>query len=85
MIRPAMVEALTGFHAQLSYSDGVQGVLDLSTDVGRKVFGPLAGEACFRAVHIGDHGQIAWSADIEVGSYAAYEEFCGMPAEAAHA
>jgi len=53
---------------------GVEGVIDLSADVGRGVFAPLADEAFFRTVHIGRNGQIAWSEDIEICSDAAYEE-----------
>ena len=77
MIRPTGIEALPGYRIHVAFADGVQGVIDLSADVGRGVFAPLADEAFFRTVHIGRYGQIAWSEDIEICSDAAYEEITG--------
>ena len=74
MNRPIKVEALPEYRLHLTYLDGVQGVIDLAGDVGRGVFTPLADEAFFRTVHIGQFGQIAWSEDIEICSDAAYHE-----------
>jgi hypothetical protein len=74
MNRPIKVEALPEFRLHLVYPDGVQGVIDLAGDVGRGVFTPLADEAFFRTVHLGQFGQIAWSEDIEICSDAAYRE-----------
>jgi len=85
MVRPSKVEALSGYRIHLIYSDGIEGVVDLSRDVGRGVFAPLADEAFFRTVHIGRYGQIAWSEDIEICPDSAYEEISGKPAEASHA
>lgn len=59
MKRPVRVEALPEYCLRLAYPDGVEGVIDLSGDVGRGVFAPLADEAFFRTVHIGEFGQIA--------------------------
>jgi hypothetical protein len=77
MIRPTGIEALAGYRIHVTFADGVEGVIDLSADVGRGVFAPLADEAFFRTVHIGRYGQIAWSEDIEICSDAAYEEITG--------
>ncbi len=74
MIKPTGIEALAGFRIHVAFADGVEGMIDLSKDVGRGVFAPLADEAFFRTVHIGRYGQIAWSEDIEICSDAAYEE-----------
>ncbi len=74
MKRPVRIEALSGFRFRVAYPDGVEGVIDLSADVGRGVFTPLADEAFFRTVHIGQFGQIAWSEDIEICPDAAYQE-----------
>ena len=73
MNRPNKVEALPGFRIGLTYTDGVAGVIDLSADVGRGVFAPLADEAFFQTVHIGSFGQIAWTEDIEICPDAAYQ------------
>ncbi len=85
MLRPAKIEALSGYRIRLTYPDGAEGVIDLSGDVGRGVFAPLADEAFFRTVHIGQYGQIAWSEDIEICPDSAYEEITGKPAEVSHA
>jgi len=86
MKRPTKVEALPEFRLRVAYPDGVEGVIDLAADVGRGVFTPLADEAFFRTVHIGQFGQIAWSEDLEICADAAYHEIAHSAAtEAAHA
>lgn len=86
MIKPNKVEALPDYRLRVFYPDGVEGVIDLSADVGKGVFAPLADETFFKTVHIGRYGQIAWSEDIEICPDAAYLEITGrMPEEAAHA
>ncbi len=77
MVRPCKIEAIPGYRIRLAYGDGVEGVIDLSADVGRGVFAPLADEAHFAKVYIGQHGQIAWSDEIEICPDAAYQEIVG--------
>ena len=77
MIRPVKVTALTGFRIRLDYAEGVTGTIDLSDLVGRGVFAPLQDEAFFKKVHLGDHGQIAWTDEIEICPDAAYLEITG--------
>jgi hypothetical protein len=79
MRRPTKVEAISGFRLRVAYPDGVEGVIDLSREVGRGVFAPLADEAFFRTVHIGQFGQIAWSEEIEICPDAAYHEIRHQP------
>ena len=86
MNRPNKIEALPNFRIRISYADGTVGIIDLSADVGRGVFAPLADETFFQTVHIGSFGQIAWSDDIEICPDAAYQEILGtMANEVAHA
>jgi Protein of unknown function (DUF2442) len=83
MVKPTKVEPLSGYRLRLTYSDGVEGVIDLSDQVGRGVFEPLKDESFFRQVRIGDYGQIAWSDDLDICSDAAYLEITGkVPAPA---
>ena len=77
MNRPNKTEALSGYRLRVAYPDGTAGVIDLSADVGRGVFAPLADEEFFQTVHIGRFGQIAWSEDIEICPDAAYQEITG--------
>ena len=86
MNRPNKIEALSGYRLSVAYPDGTAGVIDLSADVGRGVFAPLADEEFFQTVHIGRFGQIAWSEDIEICPDAAYQEITsGRATEATHA
>lgn len=86
MNRPTKVEALSDFRIRVAYSDGTEGVIDLSGDIGRGVFTPLADEAFFRTVHVGQFGQIAWSEEIEICPDAAYDDITRDRAtEALHA
>lgn len=77
MIRPTIVEALPDFRLRLVYADGLEGTIDLSPEVGHGVFAPLADRTFFSTVHIGDHGQIAWTDEIEICPDAAYQEISG--------
>ncbi len=85
MVRPTKVEPLSGYRLRITYADGVEGVIDLSDQVGRGVFEPLKDENEFRKVRIGDYGQIAWSDDLDICSDAAYLEITGkIPARTKH-
>lgn len=74
MIRPSRVAALPGYRIRVAYADGVEGIIDLSADVGQGVFPPLLDEVFFQSVHVGSYGQIAWSEEIEIFPDAAYQE-----------
>jgi hypothetical protein len=85
MLRPTKIKPLSGYRLHLTYPDGTEGLIDLSADVGRGVFAPLADEAYFRTVHIGQYGQIAWSDDIEICPDSAYEEIAASSAKITNA
>jgi hypothetical protein len=86
VVRPIKVEPLSGYRLRLRYADGVEGIIDLSDQVGHGVFTPLRDEAFFSKVHIGDHGQIAWSGDLDICPDSAYLEIAGkIPARAKNA
>jgi hypothetical protein len=74
MIRPSRVKPLPGYRIQLSYPDGVEGVLDLSEMVKKGIFQRLQDPSAFELVHIGEHGQVAWSEHLEICPDAAYKE-----------
>jgi hypothetical protein len=77
MIRPLKITALPGHKIRVDYADGVSGFVDLSDSVGRGVFAPLQDETFIKKVHVGDHGQIAWTDEIEICPDAAYLEITG--------
>lgn len=80
MQRPVRVSPLTSAKIRVVFSDGLEGVIDMSSSVGHGVFAPLADPQVFAGVHIGDHGQIAWSDDIEICPDAAYLEVAAQTA-----
>jgi hypothetical protein len=85
MIRPVNITVMPGYKIRVASADGVTGVVDLSDSVGRGIFAPLRGEALFKTVHIGDHGQIAWTDETEICPDAAYLEITGSTSrEAVH-
>jgi hypothetical protein len=86
MVRPSSVRAVSAHQIELCYPDGTQGVIDLSDDIGKGVFAPLAAPSFFATVHLGLHGQIRWNDEIELCPDAAYQEITGhLPAEAIRA
>lgn len=86
MKRPVRVSALPHGRIALVFSDGLEGIIDMSASVGRGVFAPLADPQAFAGVYIGDRGQIAWSEEMEICPDAAYLEVAGQIAgEPVHA
>jgi hypothetical protein len=86
MLRPTAVHPREGYKIWVTFSDGVSGEIDLSDLVGKGVFQPLAEKARFSTVHLGDHGQIAWSEEMEICPDAVYREILGKRlTEAVHA
>ena len=86
MVRPVKVEPLKGYRLRVRYADGVEGIIDLSKQVGHGVFAPLSNDALFRNVQIGDRGQIAWSDDLDICPDSVYLEITGkIPARAKNA
>ena len=77
MMRPIKIEPLSDYRLRVRYADGVEGIIDLSDQVGRGVFAPLRDEGFFRKVQIGDRGQIAWSGDLEICPDSVYLEITG--------
>jgi hypothetical protein len=78
MKRPIRVSPLPGEKISVVFSDGLEGVIDMSSSVGRGVFAPLSDPKVFASVHIGDHGQIVWSEEMEICPDAAYLEATGQ-------
>jgi hypothetical protein len=86
MERPIRVTPLPGAKVSIVFTDGTEGVIDMSNFVGRGVFAPLADPTVFSRVYVGDYGQIAWSEEMEVCPDAAYREVTKHPdREAIHA
>lgn len=79
--RLTSVRLAGGYSLELSYDDGVTGVLDFSEHVGKGVFRRWEREENFRLVHIGEDGQLEWDEDIDFCPDALYLKITGMKPE----
>jgi hypothetical protein len=81
MPRPTDVKALPNHRIWLRYDDGVEGEIDLSDLAGRGVFAPLSDAAYFATVHLGSHGAVQWSPNLDLCPDAMYLRLSGKTAE----
>lgn len=81
MFKPVDVKALPGYKVWLRYADGTEGDVDLSHLAGRGVFALWLDDAAFQKVHIGSHGQIAWSDEVEICPDSIYLRLTGKTPE----
>lgn len=81
MPRPTAVKPLKNYRIWVRYSDGVEGMVDLSDLVGKGVFATWKDEEEFQKVHIGPGGEIAWSEEIDLCPDAIYMKITGKRPE----
>ncbi len=81
MPRATEVRALAGHRLWLSYDDGTEGELDLSSLVGRGAFQAWKDVAVFEAVRLGPFGEIAWGEEIDLCPDALYLRLTGKQPE----
>jgi hypothetical protein len=81
MIKPISVRAFPGYRIYISFSDGAEGIVDLSDLLGQGVFEAWNDPSFFSAVHIGPGRQIQWSDDIELCPDTVYMKLTGKSAE----
>ena len=77
----AEVKALDGYKLWLRYSDGVEGVVDLSDHVGKGVFAVWEDPREFAKAHIGPSGEIIWNEQLDMDSDALYLRLTGKKPE----
>jgi hypothetical protein len=65
-IKPTEVKALENYQIWIKYSDGKEGVIDLSSYAGKGIFKLWKNYEIFKSVHIGEHGEIAWGPEIDL-------------------
>jgi hypothetical protein len=81
MPTPIEVRALDNYRLWVKYSDGDQGVVDLSNFAGDGVFALWNDYREFQKVHIGPGGEIAWSEQIDMCPDAIYLQITGQNPE----
>ncbi|MDE2977772.1 MAG: DUF2442 domain-containing protein [Acidobacteriota bacterium] len=77
MTRPVKVEPRRGFKLWLRFSDGAEGVVDLSPLAGRGVFRCWDAADIFDAVRVTEHGSVVWGDDVELCPDALYLQVTG--------
>ncbi len=77
MTRPIEVKPRNGFTLWLRFSDGAEGVVDLSRLAGRGVFRCWSAADAFEAVRVAEHGAVVWGDDVELCPDALYLQVTG--------
>jgi hypothetical protein len=75
------VSAQPGYRIHLEYDDGVTGEADLSHLAGRGVFRAWDDPTVFRAVRLGEHGEVKWGDEIDLCPDALYLGITGKSAD----
>ena len=78
---PLEVRPLDRYRLWVKYSDGTEGVADLSDLAGKGVFALWNDYEEFKKVHIGASGEIAWSEQIDMCADAIYLKITGKKPE----
>lgn len=78
---PVEVKALENYKLWIRYSDGVEGVVDLSDFAGKGVFSLWDDYRVFENVYIAPSGEIAWSDEVDMCLDAMYLRITGKQPE----
>ena len=80
---PTLVEVkpFENYRIWVKYSDGAEGIADLSHLAGRGVFAAWNEYQRFQNVHIGPGGELAWSEEIDLCPDAVYLKITGKKPE----
>jgi uncharacterized protein DUF4926/uncharacterized protein DUF2442 len=81
MFKPVEVKASSDYKIWIRYSNGAEGEVDLSSLVGRGVFSLWRDYTAFQNVHLGPHGEIAWSDEVELCPDSIYLKLTGQTPE----
>ena len=77
MERVVAVKPQSGYAIWLEYTDGTEGVVDLSDLVGRGVFSSWTDREVFEAVRVGESGAPEWPGGLDLCPDALYMEITG--------
>ena len=81
MFKPVEVKAPPDYKLWVKHADGVEGEVDLSHLAGRGVFVLWNDYAAFKKVYLGEHGEIAWSDEIDICPDKVYMDITGKTSE----
>ena len=81
MPTPVQVKPLDNYRLWIAYSDGVEGIVDLSPLVGKGVFALWNDYHAFCQVRIGPGGELTWGDEIDMCPDALYLKITGKTPE----
>jgi len=81
MPTPTDIKPLEDYRLWIKYSDGVEGVVDLSDLTGQGVFALWNDYAEFQKVHVGPSGEIAWGDQVDICPDSIYLRLTGKRPE----
>lgn len=76
-----IAKPLAAFRLELQFDDGVSGVIDLSSFVGRGVFAAWETPGMFEQVAVTGEGAVAWPGQIDLCPDALYLQMTGLRPE----
>lgn len=75
------VKPLKNFHVHVKFSDGVEGIVDLSKFAGKGVFALWNDYSQFEKVSIGSSGELVWNEDVDMDGLGIYLKLTGKEPE----
>lgn len=75
------VRPLKNFRLQVKFSDGTQGVIDLSDFAGKGVFALWNDYLQFEKVKVGTSGELVWNDEVDMDGLAIYLKLTGKKPE----
>jgi len=75
------VKPLKNFCLQIKFSDGVEGVVDLSEFAGKGVFALWNDYSQFENITIGSSGELVWNEDVDMDGLGIYLKLTGKQPE----
>ncbi len=75
------LKVLSDYKIWLKYSDGTEGIIDLSDLVGRGVFSEWSNYDRFTDVKIGSSGELIWQCDLDLCADSLYMKLTGKKVE----
>ncbi len=77
MNKPVDIKPLENYRLWLKYSNGTEGIVDLSHYVGKGVFSAWSDYTFFKSVEIGPSGELMWGEEIDLCPDALYLKITG--------
>jgi hypothetical protein len=81
MPTPVEVKPLEGYRLWLKYSDGVEGIVDLSGLAGKGVFAIWDDYQAFQQVYLTPSGEVTWGEQVDLCPDALYLKITGKQPE----